>query len=137
MDSEIKKVFQISGYLLRSFANGLDGIARQIESLAQPPAHREPEDETRSGTEPPEKSPATEARPAPEPERQQTPRSKTERSTKTEIIMGVIASAEGGVDVDTIVQKTGFDRNTIRSAASRLRKQGKVKSKKQGVYMAD
>ncbi len=136
MDSEIKKAFQISGYLLRSFANGLDGVARQIESLTQPPADQEPEAETHSGTEPPQTSHSTDARPAPEPERQQTARPKTERPTKTEIIMDVIAGAEEGVDVDAIVQKTGFDRNTIRTAASRLRKQGKVKSKKQGVYMS-
>ena len=136
MDSEIKKAFQISGYLLRSFANGLEGIARQIESLSQPRADQEPEAETHSETEPPRKSHSTEAQPAPEPERQQTARPKTGRSTKTEIIMDVIAGAEEGVDVDAIVQKTGFDRNTIRSAASRLRKQGKVKSKKQGVYMS-
>jgi predicted transcriptional regulator len=126
MDSEIKKVFQISGYLLRSFANGLESIARQIESLTQPPADQEPEAKTRSGTEPPETSHSTDARSAPE----------TGRSTKTEIIMDVIAGAEEGVDVDAIVRKTGFDRNTIRSAASRLRKQGKVKSKKKGVYMS-
>lgn len=134
MESEIRKVFQISGYLLRSFANGLDGIARHIESLSTPPSdpsEQEPASETQSGVEP---EPADRTADAPS----ETPTEKPDAqgAKKIDIILGVIAGAEDGVGVDAIARKTGFDKGTIRSAASRLRKQGKVKSKERGVYMA-
>ena len=119
MESEIKKIFQISGYLLRTFANGLGAIARHIESLAERPSGQEPQPETDAGS-----------------EKHKTARAKTQGPTKTDIIMGVIAGAEDGADVDAIARKTGFDKGTIRSAASRLRKQGKIANKKQGVYTA-
>ncbi len=136
MESEIKKIFQISGYLIRSFANGLDGMAKHIESLTRPPSEppsaSDPHTVNRSaGKSLPSAIPSPSRSGAPT-----TVQPKTGNPTKTDIIMEVIAGAEDGVDVDTIARKTGFDRSTIRSAAFRLRKQGAVKSQKQGVYKA-
>jgi hypothetical protein len=127
MDSEIKRIFQISGYLIRSFSNGLEAIAKHIEAMTKPTQR---ENTTLQITR------SSGGQSPPKPKKPTTAKSKTKGPTKTDIIMGVINSAEDGIDVETIAQETGFDKNTIRSTASRLKRQGKIKSKKQGVYTA-
>ncbi len=134
MDSEIKRIFQISGYLIRSFSNGLEAIAKHIEAMTRPPFGQT------QGSEPPHENRPLQitrfsgGQSPPKPKKPTTAKSKPQSPTKTDIIMGVINAAEDGIDVETIAQETGFDKNTIRSTASRLKRQGKIKSTKQGVY---
>ncbi len=137
MDRELKKLFQISSFFLKSISTGLDAVARSIDALIQSTGERASTSASRD-----ESGPAEGAQPDAAPARTET---ETDTAaavasggspTKTDIILSVIAASEEGADVETIFQRTGYDKNTIRSAASRLRKQGKVKSKKQGVYMA-
>jgi hypothetical protein len=125
MDSEITRIFQISGYLIRSFSNGLEAIAKHIEAMTRPPQRENttPQITQSSGSQSP-----------PKPKKPTATKSKTEGPTKTDIILSVINSAEDGIDVEAIAQETGFDKNTIRSTASRLKRQGKIKSTKLGVY---
>ena len=134
MDSEIKRIFQISGYLIRSFSNGLEAIAKHIEGMPRPPFVQTPDPKTHHENKSPETTRSSGSQSPPKPKKTTTAESKTQGLTKTDIILGVITSAEDGIDVDTIAQETGFDKNTIRSTASRLKKQGKIKSTKQGVY---
>lgn len=134
MESGTKKIFEISGYLIRSFVNGLEGIAKHIESLTRPPGDLGSESETHQHLKTERSSQTTVAQSTPKPEKPTPPRTRTQGPTKTDIILSVINSAEEGIDVDAIAQETGFDKNTIRSTASRLKRQGKIKSTKQGVY---
>ncbi len=124
MDGEIKKLFHISSFLLKSVASGLEAVAQNIEAMAQ----SSPGSAATTDAEPAPRNEETEAAPA-------SP-SSSGGATKTDIILGVIARADDGMDITSIAQETGFDRNTIRSAASRLRKQGKLTSPKKGVYRA-
>ena len=136
MDSEIKRIFQISGYLIRSFSNGLEAIAKHIEGMTRPPFVQTPAPQTHHENKSPETTRSSGRQSPPKPEKATTTNSKTPGTTKTDTIMGVINSAEDSIDVDTIAQETGFDKNTIRSTASRLKKQGKIRSTKQGIYIA-
>lgn len=135
MDRELKKLFQISSFFLKSISSGLDAVAKSIDALVQSSGDRESASASRN-----ESGPAETVRPDAASTPPETDTAAAVASggspTKTDIIHSVIVASEGGADVETIFQRTGYDKNTIRSAASRLRKQGKIKSKKQGVYVA-
>jgi len=134
MDSEVKRIFQISGYLIRSFSNGLEAIAKHIEAITRPPFEQTLDSETHHENRTPQTTRSYSRQSPPKPGKPTTTKSKAQGTTKTDIIMDVINSAEGGINVEAIARETGFDKNTIRSTASRLKRQGKIKSTKQGVY---
>jgi len=46
-----------------------------------------------------------------------------------DIVLGHIIANPGGIDMNTLEKKTGFEYNTIRQIIQRLRVQGKIKGK--------
>jgi uncharacterized Zn finger protein len=54
--------------------------------------------------------------------------------TDIEIVEGIVRKSLKGVDVSTIMKKTGFDNRKIYSIIARLKKLGKIKSVDRGVY---
>lgn len=50
-------------------------------------------------------------------------------------VLSIITRSRKGVDTSTLRNKTGFDAKKIWNIISRLKKQGKVKSEKKGVYV--
>lgn len=135
MDNDTQKMFQMAGWLLKSLSKGLDEIAKQLDKISHDSPDRdeaEPPPAPEAAAQPAEASIDDDdaaARPA-------ESLSEAKELTKTDIILEVISSSKNGMDINTIAEKTGFDKNSIRSAASRLRRQGKLTSKKRGVYMA-
>ena len=72
-----------------------------------------------------------------------TPKAKTVRkATRKEkkvaaidTVLALILKSKRGVDSATLKKKTGFKDSNIRTAIYRLRKQGKIKSERRGVYI--
>ena len=52
-----------------------------------------------------------------------------------ETVLNLISGSENGVNVATLVDKTGYDRKKIGNIVYKLRKQGKIKSIQKGVYV--
>jgi len=55
--------------------------------------------------------------------------------TATDTVLGVIKRYRKGVDVSTLMEKTGFNRKKIYNNVKVLKKQGKIKSVRKGVYV--
>jgi putative endonuclease len=55
--------------------------------------------------------------------------------TAADTVLGVIRRSKKGVDVSTLMEKTGFNRKKIYNNVKVLKKQGKVKSEGRGVYV--
>ena len=70
----------------------------------------------------------------------QRPRAKrsgaSRTGTATEAVLDVIKKSKGGATTAQIRATTGFSDQKIWSIINRAKKQGKIKSKKRGVYMA-
>ena len=60
---------------------------------------------------------------------------KTVKLTATDTVFGIIKRYRKGVDVATLMKKTGFIRNKIYNNVKVLKKQGKIKSEQKGFYL--
>ncbi len=54
--------------------------------------------------------------------------------TATDTVLGIIKRSKKAVDTATLKEKTGFKDNKIWAILGRLKKQGKIKSERKGVY---
>jgi DNA replicative helicase MCM subunit Mcm2 (Cdc46/Mcm family) len=59
---------------------------------------------------------------------------KPAKVTATDTVLGIIKRSRTAVDIATLKKKTGFKDNRIRAILSNLKKKGKIKSERQGVY---
>ena len=55
--------------------------------------------------------------------------------TAADTVLGVIKRSKKGVDTAALMKKTGYDRKKVANIVFKLRKQGKIKSEKKGVYV--
>ena len=125
--------------VLQSVEKGLKVLTRKTEEmqkfldkLATPEAgdraKREPEGE---------KTPAGAAAKTTSKQRPTKKRGKPSKAlTDTEAVLNVIRKSEAGATTAEIRESTGFSDQKIWSIVTRAKKQGKIKSKKRGVYMA-
>ncbi len=56
--------------------------------------------------------------------------------TATEQVINIINSLKEGVDVSTLMKKTGFEDKKIRNIVFKASKQGKIKRAGRGIYVA-
>jgi predicted transcriptional regulator of viral defense system len=61
---------------------------------------------------------------------------KTAKPTATDQVLKTINRSKNGVDVPTLIKKTGLDEKKIRNIVSRAFKQGKIKRVGRGIYVA-
>ena len=59
---------------------------------------------------------------------------KSTQVTATDTVLGIIKRSKKAVDTATLKEKTGFKDNKIWPILGRLKKQGKIKSERKGVY---
>ena len=59
---------------------------------------------------------------------------KPKKVSSGETILGIIKGSKEGVNTAHLKKKTGFKDTNIRAILSRLKKQGKIKSERKGVY---
>ncbi|MFO7984952.1 MAG: hypothetical protein R6U38_03745 [Desulfatiglandaceae bacterium] len=122
--------FKIVGSGLKILAGGIHAVAEKIDNLAS----TEKEGKEVPGT-----------GPAPRPTEKTGPRGTTIRVKSTpsdekhnknaaDAILTVIEASEGNVDVDRLVEETGFERRKIHNTLYRLKKQGKIRNVGKGVY---
>ena len=60
---------------------------------------------------------------------------KKTQATATDIVLAIVNRSKKGVDSANIMKKTGFDKKKVANIVFRLRKKGKIKNVKEGVYV--
>jgi hypothetical protein len=80
------------------------------------------------------KAKATPARKAPAKKKARA-RKKTTGPTATDQVISIIKRSKKGVDVPTLVKKTGFEDKKVRNIVYRAYKQGKIKRTGKGIYI--
>ncbi|MBW1676544.1 MAG: hypothetical protein JRF30_05125 [Deltaproteobacteria bacterium] len=76
------------------------------------------------------------AKPARKPAAKKAPAKKSAALTATEQVINIVNRSKEGVDVPTLVKKSGFEDKKIRNIVFRASKQGKIKRAGRGVYVA-
>ena len=75
------------------------------------------------------------AKPAKKAPAKKAPRKKATAQTATDRVVNIIKRSKKGVDIPTLIQKTGFEDKKIRNIIFRAAKQGKIKKAGRGIYV--
>lgn len=57
------------------------------------------------------------------------------RESATNVILSLISKSEEGISIDQIMKQTGLGRMTVNGVLNRMKKTGKVKNARRGVYV--
>lgn len=116
-ESEIVKVV-VEG--LRSISQGVEAIAKKLED---------------SFTEVKPKAKRTRKPKAKSPSKTKTKKAPGKKAkTATDTVLSIVRRSKKGVSVDTIAEKTGYNKSKIYNILSTLKKLGKIKTVSRGVY---
>ncbi len=141
---------------LKAFAKGVETVAGQLDDFMQSQEQADEEEkkrrskeetattplEKKTGSKGPKSAPAEAPSTAvSSPEASSLKESPTETPmdaqslSATETILQRILRAKNGVEIDTLVKETGYDRRKIYNIIYRLKNRGQVKNKSKGVYV--
>ncbi len=122
----LKKDLLAISKTMAELTQAIDTITKKLETLEQ--------SETKK------KRPAAEKK---KPSRKASPKTPTkskspkapEPPTAIDTVTGIVNRSKNGVSIDALRKKTGFESRKIHSILYKLRKRGKIKNKKKGVYI--
>jgi hypothetical protein len=119
---ELDFFWKAASELLKALTKVLEATAKRLEDMAE--AGREEE----ALAKPKKKEATVKAVKEEAPAEEKT-------VTATETVLHLIERNPEGVDTARLKEKTGFNEKKIRGIVFNLRKQGKIKSKRRGVYV--
>ena len=123
---DLEKFLKVLSEGMKTLAKGVETIADKVDALAKA------QTVSKQPTKPAAKSAAETT---PKPPRSNRKPSTGKPTTATESVYQLINRSKMGVDTTTIKKKTGFDDKKIHNIIYKLKKQGKIKSEKKGVYV--
>ena len=133
-------------YLLKNIADGLRTLAQGIASAASQIETMSADSLRAEAPKTNEKSETATDQPADaktETKKTKKTRGKPGRPKKSEgantaikVVFKAIQEADGGIDIQTLSEKTGYDHSKIHNIVYRLRKQNKIISESKGIYRA-
>jgi predicted Rossmann fold nucleotide-binding protein DprA/Smf involved in DNA uptake len=126
---EIQSVLKIVSDGLKMIAQGIEAISEKVDEIAESQGAEEPKDnKSRRPAPSRKKATAKTAARAPKKKGAAAP-------TAAETVHKIISRSQKGVDMATLMKKTGYDRKKVANIIYKLGKQGKIKSIEKGVYM--
>ncbi len=119
---KLKKNLQAVTRGLKAMTRKTEPMAKKVAKLEKPqtPAKRKPEAKAKTS----KKTPA-----------KKTSAKKSAGLTATDQVVNIIKRSKNGVDVPTLMKKTGMEDKKIRNIVFRVSKQGKIKRAGRGVYV--
>ncbi|RPJ81764.1 MAG: hypothetical protein EHJ94_03660 [Deltaproteobacteria bacterium] len=84
---------------------------------------------------PAKKKPAVKKAPVKKTASNQKVDAKADASTAIDTVVGIIQKSKSGVDVETLITKTGFDAKKISNLVYKAKKRGDIKSGAKGIYV--
>jgi len=119
--------------VLESIEKGLEGLAQRTKDMQRLLDNLEQAlavEQTKARRAPVRKK-AIRRTPAKKPSARKRP----SKSTGTDVVLAIIGKSRKGATTAQIKAKTGYSERKIWDIVNRLKKQGKIKSEKKGVYM--
>ncbi len=142
MDAE--KLMRAVADGFKSLSQAIDSLATHIEDLTKKDAAgkkraKAAAKKTKAGAKKAKsaapKAAATKAKSAaPKKAEKKAPAAKSGKATAIDTVYGYISRARNGIDVESLVKKTGFDNKKVHNVIYKLKKQNKIKSVDRGRY---
>ena len=120
---KLKKDFQAVSKELKALAKKTEGIMKAVAKLekAQAAAKAKPKAKAKTAKKAPAKKPAAK---------------KATAHTATDQVVNIIKRSKEGVDVPTLMKKTGLADKQIRNIVFKASKEAKIKRAGRGIYVA-
>ena len=119
--------------MIKSFGKVVDELGEKVNEFAELQKKPKPEEKVE-----PEPIQELEAKPAEKKAEIKVVKEKVPPKEKavsaTETVLNLIQKSRNGISISVIKEKTGFDSKKINYIVYRLKKSGKIKSEKKGVY---
>jgi len=125
---EIQSVLKIVSDGLKMIAQGIEAISEKVDEMAKSQGAEAPQGKTGRRSVPTQKA-ATQKSAA------RAPQKKAAAPTAAETVHQIISSSQKGVDMATLMKKTGYDRKKVANIIYKLGKQARIKSIDKGVYV--
>jgi len=120
---------------LQSVTKELKALVKKTESLMKAVDRIEKAQTTKAKKAPPKK--AIKSKAVKKVAVKKTPaKKKAAKVTATDTVINIIKRSKKGVDVPTVMKKTGFDEKKVRNIVFRVNKQGRIKRVTKGIYVA-
>ena len=116
---------------LQALNRDIKALEKKMEKLIAEAGKSEKPEVAKKITAKPVKAKTTKRAPA----KKAPVKKKTAQPTATDQVIGIINSSKKGVNVATLVTKTGFDLKKVRNILQRTYKMGKIKRVGKGVYV--
>ena len=130
---ELETFLKTVGEGLRALAQGVNAIADKLDGLNDVRNGQRSKPDTKDMPDREVKAETPKAKTAGKSAKKTTPREK-KGTAASDIVYEIFDSAKGPVDLDILVEKTGFEKKKLHNILYRLKSQGKVKSVGKGVY---
>ena len=114
---------------LKALTKQTQALIKAVEKFEKKKAAKKPKAKAKARAKPVKKAPARKAA------RKIVAAKKANTPTATDQVLGIIKRSKKGVDVSTLMKKTGFGERTVRNILFRAGKQGKIKRAGRGVYL--
>jgi len=119
---------------MKTIASGFEELAKKVNDIAKSHAALEP----KAAAKPKAKKslPAVPKKKAARKSTAKTPRMKAVKApTASETVYDAIRKSKKGVNTDTLMKETGYDRKKVANMLYKLGKQGKIKNVEKGFYV--
>lgn len=135
LDKKLKSVKKEVESLVKKLAKISDGIQKEVQTALKKKTKKTPSKKKTAGKKKvaAKKAPLKKKAAKKKPVKKTAPK-KAVAETASQKVYKIISNSKKGIDVATLIKKTGFNRNKIYNAVKALKKQGKVKSIATGVY---
>ena len=125
---EIQSLLKIVSDGLKVIAQGIEAVSGKVDEIAKSQTAEKPKAKKPAAAAAKSKKAAKPAAKA--------PKKKAAGATPAaETVLNTISASKQGIDITTLMKKTGFERKKVSNIIYKLGKQGKIKSIKKGVYV--
>ena len=131
---EIQSLLKIVSDGLKMIAQGFEAVSEKVDEIAKSQAAEEPKAAARTRAK--KSAPAA---PKKKPARKTAVKAPKKKAAKApaaaETVYLAISKSKKGVNTNTLMKETGYDRKKVANMVYKLSKQGKIKSIQKGVYV--
>ncbi len=128
---EIQSVLKLVADGLKTIAQGVEAISEKVDELAE----SQTAEMAKTAAKPKDKKLAPKKRVTRKTAAKALKKRTAKAPTAAETVYKLISTSKKGLNVATLMQKTGYDRKKISNVIYKLGKQGKIKSIEKGVYV--
>ena len=113
---------------MKNMAQGVEALAEKLEKMAK--AQKDVKAKKKDTAEDKPSKKAVARKPA-----KKTAPKKEKPMTAADTLLGIVKRSRKGIDTATLIEKTGYNQKKVANLIFKLKKQGKIKNVKKGVYV--